>query len=128
MKKFFAVLPLLFAAIAFVSCEKEENYGYPSTVLMSAAGETVELCGSSEYPFIQHIEILDYDGDGNGMGYGSDDEEFLSVTTGWLTVESPRTENIILSSAPNTSGKKRKLFIYLSCGGSRQEIKVIQNR
>lgn len=129
MRKYFTTLPLIFAAIAFVSCEKEEDFGYPSSVEMSSNGETVELYGSYEYSHIAHIEILDYDGNGNGNGYDSDDAESFSVTNDWLTVESPRAENkLILSAAPNSSGKKRKLYLHLYCGGNRQEIKVIQNR
>ncbi len=127
MRKYFTIIPLIFAAIAFVSCEKEKDYGYPSSVEMSANGETIELYGSSEYSHITHIEILDYDGNGNG--YDSDEAESFSVTNDWLTVESPRAENkLILSAVPNSSGKKRKLCLYLYFGGNRQEIKVIQNR
>lgn len=126
MKKITVFLCLLLSA-AFASCEQEVDYGYPSTVKMPSEGGEMVLHGDSEYAgFIHQIEILNYDGEGNSS-YGEEGDS-IDVTAHWLTVKCPRTKNELhLTGEPNTTHKRRKLYLYLYDGRSRQEIKVIQD-
>ncbi|MDE6779098.1 MAG: hypothetical protein K2J51_06510 [Alistipes sp.] len=127
MKKITALSSLLLFAAVFASCEQEVDYGYPSTVRMPSEGGRTVLRGDSEYAgVIRQIEILNYDGDGNGS-YGEACDS-IAVTAHWLTVKCPRTKNELhLTGEPNKTHKSRRLYLYLYDGRSRQEIKVIQD-
>lgn len=121
---FLALMPLL-----FVSCEEEEDYGFPSKIKLSGTGETVEVRGSNSVaPSIAVIELLDYDGEGTS-DRDADGRGFFETTTDWLTVSYyPAEYKLVFLAEPNETNKKRKLYLFLYNGKSRQEITVEQSK
>lgn len=116
-----------------VSCEEEEDFGFPSKIEITSNGETIDIKGSNELPpSIIQIELLDYNGDGNNSGTPAGPQgpqDCIEVSTEWLTVKYYAPEyKLQLIAEPNEKNKKRKLYLYLYDGKSRQEIKVIQNK
>ena len=129
IKKHILFLVSVIFACLCTSCEEEEDFGFPSKIEISGTGESIEIKGSNDLPAsIKHIELLDYYGDGNYDG-GLADNEYLETTTDWLTVKYyPAEYRMILVAEPNKTNKKRKLYLYLYSGNSRQEITVIQSK
>lgn len=121
---------LLIFPLLFISCEEEEDFGFPSKIEISANGESVDIKGANDLPpFIQQIELLNYNGDGNNSGAFIDGKDCMEATTDWLTVKYYSAEyKLVVIAEPNKTNKKRKLYLYLYDGKSRQEIKVIQNK
>ena len=119
------IFPLL-----FISCEEEEDFGFPSKIEISADGESVDIKGTNDIPpFIQQIEVLNYNGDGNNSGAFIEGKDCIETTTDWLTVKYYSVEyKLVVIAEPNKTNKERKLYLYLYDGKSRQEIKVIQNK
>lgn len=126
--KYFTSILLLFI-FTLTSCIEEEDYGYPSEISFPKNGGMLEFSGNPNCS-LRSIEILNYNGDGNSASrHDSETSDSITVITGWLTVESPKTINkLILSASANTTHKDRKLYLYLSDGRSRQEIKVKQSK
>lgn len=110
------------------SCEPEEDFGFPSKIEISGGGETLEIKGSNDLPpGIIQIQVLDFNGDGNNSGIITDGKDYLDTTTDWLTVKYyPKEYKMVIVAKPNVTSKKRKLYLYLLSGNSRQEIKVTQ--
>lgn len=53
----------------------------------------------------------------------------IETTTDWLTAKYFLTEyKLVVIAKPNETKKKRKLYLYLYDGRSRQEIKVSQSK
>lgn len=129
LKKHFIFLVSIIFACLFASCESEENFGFPTKIEISGKGETIEIKGSNDLPpSVVLIELLNYDGDGNN-DRGAEDREFLETTTDWLTVKYfPKEYKMVLVADPNETNKKRKLYLYLLSGKSRQEITVTQSK
>ncbi len=129
LKKHFIFLVSIIFACLFASCESEENFGFPTKIEISGKGETIEIKGSNDLPpSVVLIELLNYDGDGNN-DRGAEDREFLETTTDWLTVKYfPKEYKMLLVADPNETNKKRKLYLYLLSGKSRQEITVTQSK
>ena len=117
-------------ACVFTSCESEEDFGFPSKIELSGKGETIDIKGSNDCPpFISLIELLDYNGDGNNSGHLTEDKDSIETTTDWLSVKYFSTEyRLVISAEPNETHKKRKLYLYLLSGNSRQEITVTQSK
>lgn len=94
---------------------------------MPSEGGLTVLRGDSEYAgVISQIEILNYDGDGNSSC--GEVRDSIIVTAHWLTAKCPRTKNELhLTAQPNPAGKRRRLYLHLYDGRSRQEIQVIQD-
>ena len=130
MKNQVILLVSFILACVCTSCEPEEDFGFPSVIEMSGKGETLEIRGNNDLPpSIIQIELLDYNGDGNNSGHLTEDSDSIEITTDWLTVKYFTTENTLrLSAVPNDSNKKRKLYLYLLSGKSRQEIIVTQSK
>ncbi len=125
---------LFFVSLIFVvvctSCEPEEDFGFPSRIKISSKGETVDIKGSNDLPpGITHIQVLDYDGNGNDSGLLTEGKDYIKTTTDWLTVKYIYAENkLVLNAAPNETKKNRKLYLYLFDGRARQEITVTQSK
>ena len=112
------------------SCEPEEDFGFPSRIEISGGGETLEIKGSKDLPpGIIQIQVLDFNGDGNNSGIFTGEKDYLNTTTDWLTVKYHLKDyKMIIAAKPNETNKKRKLYLYLLSGNSRQEIKVTQSK
>ncbi|MCX4294697.1 MAG: BACON domain-containing carbohydrate-binding protein [Prevotella sp.] len=121
---------LLIFPLLFLSCEEEEDFGFPSKIEISANGESVDIKGANDLPpFIQQIELLNYNGDGNNSGAFIDGKDCMEATTDWLTVKYYSAEyKLVVIAEPNKTNKKRKLYLYLYDGKSRQEITVVQSK
>lgn len=121
---------LLIFPLLFFSCEEEEDFGFPSKIEISADGESVDIKGTNEIPpFIQQIELLNYNGDGNNSGAFIEGKDCIESTTDWLTVKYYSAEyKLVVIAEPNKTNKERKLYLYLYDGKSRQEITVVQSK
>lgn len=121
---------LLIFPLLFISCEEEEDFGFPSKIEISADGESVDIKGTNEIPpFIQQIELLNYNGDGNNSGAFIEGKDCLEATTDWLTVKYYSAEyKLVVIAEPNKTNKERKLYFYLYDGKSRQEIVITQSK
>lgn len=130
MKNLSVLLLSVILACTFISCEPEEDFGFPSKIELSDKGETIEIKGSNDVsPGIIQIQLLDYNGDGNNSGFLTEEKDYIETTTDWLTVKYFFAENkLALIAEPNETNKNRKLYIYLLSGKSRQEITVIQSK
>lgn len=119
---------LLIIPLLFLSCEEEEDFGFPSRIEMSGNGETIDIKGTNDLlPSIKQIELLNYNGDGNNSGLITEEKDCIEATTDWLTVKYFSAEyKLVVTATPNETNKKRKLYLYLYDGKSRQEITVIQ--
>ena len=129
IKKHFLLLVSVIFACLCTSCEEEEDFGFPSKIEISGKGESIDIKGSNNLPpSIVLIELLNYDGDGNN-DRGAEDRDYLETTTDWLTVKYyPAEYKMVLVAEPNETNKKRKLYLYLLSGKSRQEITVSQSK
>lgn len=129
LKKHLLLVVSIILACLCASCESEEDFGFPSKIEISGKGETIEIKGSNDLPpSIVLIELLNYDGDGNN-DRGEEDREYFETTTDWLTVKYyPVEYKMVLVAEPNETNKKRKLYLYLLSGKSRQEITITQSK
>lgn len=126
-----AVLSLLVGIIfscICISCEEEQDFGFPSKIEISGNGETIDIKGTNDLPpSIKQIELLNYNGDGNNSGF--EEKDCIEVTTDWLTVMYFSAEyKLVVTASPNETNKTRKLYLYLYDGKSRQEITIVQEK
>lgn len=130
IKKYLLLVVSVIIACICASCESEEDFGFPSKIKMSSKGEKLEIKGENDLPpGITQIQVLDYDGEGNNSGPSVEDKDYLETTTDWLTVKYSDSEyKLVLTAEPNKTDKKRKLYLYLLSGSSRQEITVTQSK
>ncbi len=121
---------LLIFPLLFFSCEEEEDLGFPFKIEISADGESVDIKGTNEMPpFIQQIELLNYNGNGNNSGAFIEGKDCLETTTDWLTVKYYSAEyKLVVIAEPNKTNKERKLYLYLYDGKSRQEVVITQSK
>ena len=130
LKKHLLLAVSILLACLCASCESEEDFGFPSKIDISGKGETIDIKGSNDLPpGIIQIELLDYNGDGNNSGLSAEGKDYMETTTDWLTVRYSSAEyKLVLIAKPNETKKRRKLYIYLLSGKSRQEITVTQSK
>ena len=130
LKKHILLLFSIIFSCLCISCEEEEDFGFPSKIEMSGNGETIDIKGTNDLPpSIKQIELLNYNGDGNNSGFITEDKDCIETTTDWLTVKYFSTEyKLVVTAAPNETNKTRKLYLYLYDGKSRQEITVVQSK
>lgn len=119
------IFPLL-----FISCEEEEDYGFPSKIEIPANGGTIEIKGSNDIaPSISQLELLNYNGDGNSSESIVEGQGCIKATTDWLTVKYLSAEyTLVITAEPNETNKKRKLYLYLYDAPTRQEITITQSK
>lgn len=129
IKKHFLLLVSVIFACLCTSCLEEEDFGFPSKIKLSGKGEFIEIKGTNELPAsIVLIELLNYNGVGNN-DIESEDRDYLETTTDWLTVKYYQAEyKMVLVAEPNKTNKKRKLYLSLFSGRSRQEITISQSK
>lgn len=129
MKKYLSLFVSIILTCLCISCEEEEDFGFPSKIEISGKGESIDLKGSNDLPpSIVLIELLNYDGDGNN-DRGAEDRDYFETTTDWLTVKYyPAEYKMVLVAEPNQTNKNRKLYLYLLSGKTRQEITVTQSK
>ena len=125
MLKRISLLIALLIPILFVSCFKEEDFGYPSDVVFTNDGGEQVITG--EVPFT-HAEIIDHKSGEDGEIYISENSEI--VVFNWLKIEYPAAGSYELKvyAEPNNTGKSRQLCIEVYSAMEYQEIKVLQKK
>lgn len=125
MKKIFGFILLFFISLIIIGCGT--NYGYPSKVTFGNSGGTKTCQGDDAcYGF----DISDY----NGNIYGRSNidlegKDTMIVTYDWLTVKYKRGDcHFKIIALPNTTGKKRTLYVAGWIENSFAHIAVIQQR
>ena len=122
MKKIFTLLALV-VAVVMTSCEKEVDFGYPTSVTFTADGGEKTITGVE--PFTD-AHIHDYKSGEDGEFIPREDDIQCQVYE-WLSIEylANSTELKIIAE-PNASGKSRKLHIELHSGPEYHVVEVKQ--
>ena len=121
MKRLILAAALLVSIFAFTSCE-EDQWGYDNKVIFSARGGEEDVDG--DVP-IYALSIGDY----NGKEKQAEGEVILVVNYDWLTASTVKgSDDIQLTVAPNTTGKKRKLYVYGAVDNRFIDITVVQDK
>lgn len=130
LKKYILLLFSILFSCLCISCEGEEDFGFPSKIELSGNGESIDIKGTNDMPpFISQIELLNYNGDGDNSGLLTEGKDCIETTTDWLTVRYfSSAYKLVLIAEPNETSKKRNLYLYLYDGKSRQEITVVQSK
>ena len=119
-------LVALLLLLLLVACGPTDNYGYPSKINFGKEGGTKFCSGKLG---ISMIYINDYNG--NGIAELTKDENDTIITKYyWLTVKFKRLvgHEIKIIAEPNTTGKKRTLYVYSSIYDDDATIKVTQDK
>ena len=119
-------LAALLLLLLLVACGPTDNYGYPSKINFGKEGGT-KIC--SGRIIVSSISINDYNG--NGIAELTKDENDTIITKYyWLTVKFKRLvgHEIKIIAEPNTTGKKRTLYVYSSIYDDDATIKVTQDK
>ena len=123
MKRTIFIAALFLSIFALSSCE-EDRWGWDNKVIFSAAGGTESVDGDDS---IYTLSIGNHD----GHEIQADDiaGDVMTVTYDWLTATTKKGDNeITLIAQPNTTGKKRKLYVYGMIHNNVMDITVIQNK
>ena len=102
-----------------------DNNGYTGKVTFPAKGGTKVVKG--EY-FMHTYSIANFNGRNDGMQDNSD-EDSIRVSYQWLKASSSfreRGKEIIVTAEPNTTGKRRRLYIHGMVMNDVITIKVVQ--
>jgi len=119
-------LVALLLLLLLVACGPTDNYGYPSKINFGKEGGTKFCSGRLG---MSNININDYNG--NGIAELTKDENDTIITKYyWLTVKFKRLvgHEIKIIAEPNTTGKKRTLYVYSSIYDDDATIKVTQDK
>ncbi len=125
-KKIISTLLLTGILGALCACDSTNNFGYPSKITFANNGGEKIVQGDDSF---YNIEIANYNGDGKSTipiisGNGNDT---LTVNYQWLTIKMKWGETkMILTAEPNTTHKKRTLYVRGSITDDFAEIKVEQ--
>ena len=109
-----------------VACGPSGNYGYPLKLSFGREGGTKICSGNRAFT---GISISDYNGNGKTkLSKGENDT--IIATCYWLTVKYKERFNneMKIIAEPNTTGKKRTLYVYCSVDNYDAEIKVTQSK
>ena len=119
-------LAALLLLLLLVACGPSGNYGYPLKISFGREGGT-KICSGNEAFY--HVTINDYNGNGETkLSQGENDT--IIATYYWLTVRYKRSFNneMKIIAEPNTTGKKRTLYVYCMVDNSGATIKVTQSK
>ena len=119
-------LVALLLLLLLVACGRLDNFGYPSKVSLGREGGTV-ICSGNE-PFCS-VTINDYNGNGKTKLSKVENDTIITKYY-WLTVKFKRLvgHEIKIIAEPNTTGKKRTLYVYSSIYDDDATIKVTQDK
>lgn len=107
-----------------VSCGNTNNYGYPSKIAFDKMGGGKICSGTSS---CYSIDINDYQGNGNAI-LSQGENDTIIATCDWLSVKFRKSTGaqLKMTALPNTTGKKRTLYVTGWVDNSFADIKVIQ--
>lgn len=120
------IIPMLLL-LSFCACEPIiGNYGYPHSVSLRAAGDSIIVSGDEGFHF------LSIAAGSNTVAYDTvpfGERDTIIAKYQWLKVKFPLDGNcnLIFIAQPNNTNKKRTLYVYGSVGDHDAEIKVTQN-
>ena len=119
-------LAALLLLLLLVACGPSGNYGYPLKLSFGREGGT-KICSGNEA--FHHVTINDYNGNGKAE-VTRDENDTIIAKCYWLTVKFKRLvgPEIKIMAEPNTTGKKRTLYIYGLVCGDDVTIKVTQSK
>lgn len=126
MKRIVLLVIAVLSIFGIQSCNKD-NFGYEKVVEFTADGGTQTVTGTEP---IYELSIANY----NGKDEYDDDEldeneSVMTVKFRWLSAVATRhTKTIVITAEPNTTGKRRVLYIYGDVNNRAASIKVIQNK
>ena len=109
-------LVALLLLLLLVACGPTDNYGYPSKINFGKEG-------------FYDVTINDYNGYGETkLSKGENDT--IIATYYWLTVKYKESFNndMKIIAEPNTTGKKRTLYVYCLVDNNAADIKVTQSK
>ena len=122
MKKIFTLLALV-VAVVMTSCEKEVDFGYPTSVTFTADGGEKTITGIE--PFTD-AHIHDYNSGDQGSVLPNEGDIDIEVFK-WLKIEYvTHSRELKIIAEPNASGKSRKLHIELHSGPEYHVVEVKQ--
>lgn len=119
-------LAALLLLLLLEACGPSDNYGYPLKISFGREGGT-KICSGNEA--FSSISINDYNGNGKAkLSKGENDT--IIATCYWLTVKykGPFNNEMKIIAEPNTTGKKRTLYIYCMVDNNGADIKVTQSK
>lgn len=119
-------LAALLLLLLLVACGPSGNYGYPLKLSFGREGGTKICSGNDAF---SSISITDYNGNGETkLSKGENDT--IIATCYWLTVKykGPFNNEMKIIAEPNTTGKKRTLYIDCMVYNNGAVIKVTQSR
>ena len=119
-------LVALLLLLLLVACGRLDNFGYPSKVSLGREGGTV-ICSGNE-PFCS-VTINDYNGNGKTK-LSKVENDTIIATYYWLTVKykGPCNNEMKIITEPNTTGKKRTLYVFCLVDNNAADIKVTQSK
>ena len=119
-------LAALLLLLLLVACGRSDNYGYPSKIDFGKEGGTKICSGKS---MMSNININDYNGNGKAE-ITRDENDTIIAKYYWLTVKFKRLvgPEIKIIAEPNTTGKKRTLYVYGPIYSDYVTIKVTQSK
>ena len=119
-------LAALLLLLLLVACGPSGNYGYPLKIGFGREGGTKICSGKS---MMSNININDYNGNGKAE-ITRDENDTIIAKYYWLTVKFKRLvgHEIKIIAEPNTTGKKRTLYVYGSIYNDDATIKVTQSK
>ncbi len=119
-------LAALLLLLLLVACGRSDNYGFPSKIDFGKEGGTKICSGKS---MMSNININDYNGNGKAE-ITRDENDTIIAKYYWLTVKFKRLvgPEIKIIAEPNTTGKKRTLYVYGPIYSDYVTIKVTQSK
>ena len=113
--------------LLLVACGPTDNYGYPSKINFGKEGGT-KICSGKEGFYDITIDGLQWIWRNKSLVRGENDT--IIATYYWLTVKYKRSFNndMKIIAEPNTTGKKRTLYVNCMVDNSGATIKVIQSK
>ena len=122
MKRILFFIIFCFVTMLCVSCFKEADFGFPKKITFPKEGGELVFRGNRS---VYYASVSTYNG-GRAELYYDEGKQFYILD--WLKVEmnEPYSDSVKFYAKPNTTGKKRKLYVDLYSGPEYAEIKVLQ--
>ena len=125
MRNIFVKILVCCLALLCVSCFKEVDLGYPAKITFSKAGGEKVVNGKRSFT---HAAIQDYKGNEGETIIAADGKRYNVYDWLWVENEELYYEELKVYAAPNTTGKRRTLYIELYSGPEYQVVTVKQGK
>lgn len=126
MKKILTLLLSTLLLFVAQSCIEHDQLGLPETLHFSQRGGEVTLTPNNS---LAHVQILDYNGNYEPFKVEVHDTIMIVVHYEWLSVKHTlESRELKFIATPNTSGKKRTLYVDVFDGYAKATLKVEQDK